>query len=333
MSTKHFPNVDQRKAALLEFLQTHFPDSPPPDLASSDASARRYWRIRLTNGETRIIMDAPPPGENIRPFIEAQKRLSDAGVAVPKLFEHDIERGFLVLEDLGDCTFYQWRHGHSISAVNARLEEAVRLLATVAQTETAGLPRFDTTLLNREMDLFSEWYMAQYHGNPFNTEQTAEWRRFRDIISTRLQAMPQGFVHRDYHSRNLMVQDDRLVTIDFQDAVRGPLPYDFVSLLRDSYIDWPEILVEDMQAIFWQGCPAEVRAIWSLKQMREDFAWVAIQRHLKVLGIFARLSIRDGKHGYLKDLPLTWAHLQKALTQATELSGLATLIAPFPPKN
>lgn len=332
MPPRHLDTTDARTASLLVFVRSHFPDAPEPALASSDASARRYWRLRLSNGDTRIIMDAPPPGEDIRPFINVQERLAAADVAVPKIFERDTEQGFLVLEDLGDCTFFQWRHGHSIDAVNTLLEEAVRLLAPVARTETTDLARFDTALLNREMDLFPDWYIAQYHDTPFNTEQMAEWQRLRDRISDRLQTMPQGFVHRDYHSRNLMVQDDRIVTIDFQDAVSGPLTYDLVSLLRDSYIDWPEDVVARLQAVFWEECPPELRETWSLEQMRNDFAWVAVQRHLKVLGIFARLSIRDGKHGYLKDLPLTWQHLQKALARIPELADLGELIAPFSPK-
>jgi N-acetylmuramate 1-kinase len=332
MPHRHIDTSDARTVALLSFIRAHFPDVPIPAIASSDASARRYWRLRLHNGDTRIIMDAPPPGEDIRPFIDVQERLIVSEVAVPKIFERDIEQGFLVLEDLGDCTFFQWRHGHSIDTVYAQLEAAIRLLALVTKTETTDLPRFDTARLNREMDLFADWYIAQYHATPFNAEQSAQWQRLRDRVSERLQTMPQGFVHRDYHSRNLMVQGERLVTIDFQDALTGPLTYDLVSLLRDSYIDWPDELVHKLQAVFWQECPSDLRETWPLDQLREDFAWVAVQRHLKVLGIFARLSIRDGKHGYLKDLPLTWTHLQKALTQLPELSDLAVLIEPFAPK-
>ena len=333
MPPRHLDTADERTAALLVFVRSHFPDAPAPALASSDASARRYWRLRLANGDTRIIMDAPPPGEDVRPFIDVQKRLTAAGVTVPNIFERDTEQGFLVLADLGDCTFFQWRHGHSVEAVIAQLEKAVQLLSPMAHTDTTDLPRFDTAMLNREMDLFVDWYITYYHGTAFNDEQTAQWQRLRGLISLWLQTMPQGFVHRDYHSRNLMVQDDRLVTIDFQDAVHGPLPYDLVSLLRDSYIDWPEDRVSKLQLVFWQECPPERRETWPLEQMRNDFAWVAVQRHLKVLGIFARLSIRDGKHGYLKDLPLTWKHLQKALAQLPELSDLAELIAPFSPMD
>ncbi len=330
--------IDSRIPALTQFLHEHLPNAAaPPVLASADASARRYWRVRMADGSTRMIMDAPPPGENITGFIAIQKRLRAANVPVPQVFAQDSVQGFLILEDLGDCTFYQWRHGHSTTAVNAQLQAAVRLLPSIAAADEAGLPEFDRARLNTEMDLLPTWYITQYHGQPFSAEHSQQWQRLRDGISAKLHTMPQVFVHRDYHSRNLMVQDERaqgqLVTIDFQDAVRGPLAYDLVSLLRDSYIDWPAEQVAAMQELFWNSLPAPLQQAQSLTQFRHDFAWVAVQRHLKVLGIFARLSIRDGKHGYLKDLPLTWKHVQRALADIPELAPLSELLAPYAPKT
>ncbi len=326
---------DPRLPLLTQFIAQHLPDhAAPPHLASADASARRYWRVRLDEGSTRIIMDAPP-GENIAQFLAIQARLAAADVPVPTVGAFDEVHGFLELEDLGDCTLYQWRHGHSVHAVHAQLQQAVALLPNIARAPTEGLPAFDAAKLNAEMDLFADWYADRHHNRAFNDAQRAQWHSLRDAISARLVAMPQVFVHRDYHSRNLMVRDAdparSLVVIDFQDAVQGPLAYDLVSLLRDSYIDWPEDQVEALKQTFWHSLPPQWQAQQTQAQFNQDFNWVAVQRHLKVLGIFARLSIRDGKHGYLKDLPLTWKHLQRALSGLPELSPLAVLIAPYAP--
>lgn len=325
---------DPRFPALSGFLQRALPgDHTPPQLVSSDASARRYWRTRLKSGETRMVMDAPPPGENVVPFIDVQRRLAQSAVPVPSLFAQDTEQGFLLLEDLGDDTLFQWRHGQSPQRVDTKLAAAVELLPTLAASSTEHLPHFDAERLAREMDLFPEWYLGHYHQHPLSQGEIAQWQRLRDLVCHRLVTMPQVFVHRDYHSRNLMVRDEQLIVIDFQDAVSGPLPYDLVSLLRDSYIDWPVEQVLAMQQSFWARIPAEQRGGQSLADFQTDFAWVAVQRHLKVLGIFARLSFRDGKHGYLRDLPLTWRHVQWALAQIPELDGLSRFLAPFPPQN
>jgi aminoglycoside/choline kinase family phosphotransferase len=329
------PN-DPRLPQLIQFIAQHHPDhATPPKLASADASARRYWRVRLADGSTRIIMDAPPPNENIGPFLAIQARLAAANAPVPAVGAFDEAQGFLVLEDLGDCTLYQWRHGHSINAVHSKLEQAVALLPNIARTPTQGLAAFDAAKLNAEMDLFTEWYAARHLNQPMSEPQYQLWQDLRDTISARLIAMPQVFVHRDYHSRNLMVREAdperSLVVIDFQDAVQGPLAYDLVSLLRDSYIDWPDSQVDALKQMFWHSLPPEWQENQNFAQFNQDFNWVAVQRHLKVLGIFARLSIRDDKHGYLKDLPLTWKHLQRALAGLPELSPLAALLAPYAP--
>ncbi|ANJ67734.1 hypothetical protein A9404_10410 [Halothiobacillus diazotrophicus] len=323
---------DPRYPALAEFLTRTLPDAhTPPVLVSSDASGRRYWRTRLKTGETRIVMDAPPPGEDTLPFIDVLERLTRIGIPVPALYGRNTTEGFLLLEDLGDETLFRWRHGQTAEQVIGKLATAVDLLPELAGADTDGLPRFDAARLAREMDLLPDWYLRHYKQQVLSDELLTQWSAIRNRICDRLTAMPQVFVHRDYHSRNLMVQPDRLTVIDFQDAVRGPLAYDLVSLLRDSYIDWPEETVQTMQARFWAALPDTLRQTGNLVEFRKDFAWVAVQRHLKVLGIFARLSFRDGKHGYLNDLPLTWRHLQRALDGTPELADLAALLAPFAP--
>lgn len=323
---------DPRYPALSHFLAQMMPEThTQPILVSSDASGRRYWRTRLKSGETRIIMDAPPPGEDVLPFIDVQQRLARIGIPVPTLHAQDTTQGFLLLEDLGDETLFQWRHGQSPQRVTEKLQTAVALLPTLAEGDTDGLPEFDAERLGREMDLLPEWYIQHHCQHALSPAEQAQWNQIRDRICARLITMPQVFVHRDYHSRNLMVQPDRLTVIDFQDAVRGPLAYDLVSLLRDSYIDWPADVILAMQALYWEHVPTALGHGQSLDEFRADFAWVAVQRHLKVLGIFARLSFRDGKHGYLHDLPLTWRHLHRALALIPELEDLAALLAPFAP--
>lgn len=325
---------DARYPALSQFLAETVPDTAtPPILVSSDASGRRYWRTHLESGETRIIMDAPPPGEDILPFIDAQQRLARSGIPVPTIYAQDQTSGFLLLEDLGDETLFRWQQGQSPQRVTEKLETAVDLLLPLARSHIEGLPLFSTERLNREMELLPEWYLKQVHQHTLSPADQAQWIEARNRISARLTAMPQVFVHRDYHSRNLMVRPEGLTVIDFQDAVRGPLTYDLVSLLRDSYIDWPEETVQAMQKRFWTGLPAVLQQKQSLAEFRTDFAWVAVQRHLKVLGIFARLSFRDGKHGYLNDLPLTWRLLQRALAYTPELEDLTALLAPFAPQT
>lgn len=323
---------DPRAAAIELWLrQLGLPCIEPPALASSDASTRRYWRIRIADG-SRIVMDESVI-ESIPPFVDVQQRLARAGVPVPHIEGVDVELGLVLLEDLGDDTFFHWMPNHDEQAIAARLAQAVDLLPTVATANATGLPAFDADRLQTEMELLPDWYLDRLLDKPFSAQERARWETVCRRITDRLTAMPQVFVHRDYHSRNLMVQPDRLITIDFQDAVTGPLPYDLVSLLRDSYVDWSEPQVIAMQQRFHQQAREHGLYADSEASFREDFAWVAVQRHLKVLGIFARLSIRDGKHRYLDDLPLTWQHLHKSLDQIPALADLANLLAGRAPES
>lgn len=323
---------DLRAAVIERWLgQLGQPCLEPPTLASSDASTRRYWRVRIQDG-SRIVMDESVI-ESIPPFVDVQQRLARVGVPVPYIEAVDVESGLVLLEDLGDDTFYHWMPKQDAQAVANRLTQAVDLLPSIANTISAGLPAFDSDRLQTEMELLPDWYLDRLLEKPFSAEERARWETICRTITDRLTAMPQVFVHRDYHSRNLMVQPDRLVAIDFQDAVTGPLPYDLVSLLRDSYVDWPEEQVVTMQQRFHQQAREHNLYAESETSFREDFAWVAVQRHLKVLGIFARLSIRDGKHRYLDDLPLTWQHLHKSLDQIPALADLVALLSDRAPKD
>jgi len=323
---------DLRAAVIDRWLgQLGQPCLEPPTLASSDASTRRYWRVRIQDG-SRIVMDESVI-KSIPPFVDVQQRLARVGVPVPYIEAVDVESGLVLLEDLGDDTLYHWMPRQDAQAVADRLIQAVDLLPNIANTANAGLPAFDADRLQTEMELLPEWYLDRLLEKPLSTEERARWENACRAITERLTGMPQVFVHRDYHSRNLMVQQDRLITIDFQDAVTGPLPYDLVSLLRDSYVDWPEAQVAAMQQRFHQQTQEHGLYADNVASFREDFAWVAVQRHLKVLGIFARLSIRDGKHRYLNDLPLTWRHLHKSLDQIPALADLSALLSDRTPDN
>ncbi|MCL7744727.1 phosphotransferase [Guyparkeria hydrothermalis] len=325
--------ADHRRDLARAFLDRHAPGYGSLQAASSDASNRRYWRAEYPDGSTRIVMDSPPEKEPVEPFLDVHGRLEAADLPVPQVHARDLEHGLLLLDDLGSDTLFAWQAQAEPAERAAALADCRAQLVSVARVETSGLPAFDTARLTTEMQLFDEWYRAGHLAADWSPEQQATWQRLRDQIAERLAAMPPVFVHRDYHSRNLMRWSNEWAIIDFQDAVTGPLPYDLVSLLRDSYIDWPSDWVEREIDDFHEQAREAGLTEASREAFVEDFAWVAVQRHLKVLGIFARLSRRDGKHGYLDDLPLTWRHLQWALVRAPELAPLRELIADLEPEN
>ncbi|MCL7750746.1 phosphotransferase [Guyparkeria hydrothermalis] len=325
--------ADPRRDLARRFLDRSVTGFGDLHAASSDASNRRYWRASGPDGQSLIVMDSPPDKEPLDAFLDVQARLEEAGLPVPRIHARDLEGGFLLLDDLGHETLFSWQaDARSVDRAQALTDCRVQLipLASVARD---GLPAFDTGRLTTEMQLFDEWYRAGHLAANWSPAQHARWQGLRDTIAERLAAMPPVFVHRDYHSRNLMCRDGAWAIIDFQDAVAGPLAYDLVSLLRDSYIDWPGDWVETEIDAFWAQARQAGLTDIDRAAFVEDFAWVAVQRHLKVLGIFARLSRRDGKHGYLDDLPLTWRHLQWALDRAPGLEPLRELIHGLEPEN
>jgi len=274
---------------------------------------------------TLIAMDAPPSNEDCRPFVAVARMLAAAGLHSPALFAEALDEGFLLLSDLGTRTY--------LSALTEATAPALYAAATGAlirwqlSSRQGVLPAYDEALLRRELDLFPDWYIARHVGVPLEPAQRDTLSNtFRRILDNNL-AQPRVYVHRDYHSRNLMVSDPNPGVLDFQDAVYGPITYDLVSLLRDAYVDWDEALQIDWAARYWQRARAaklpvgdDFGAFW------RDFEWMGVQRQLKVLGIFARLYHRDGKDGYLKEMPRVMRYVRKASSRYDELSPLLRLL-------
>lgn len=327
----------ERYRLLENWLVAQFPDrqftlSP----ASADASFRRYFRIKFDDGRTLIVMDAPPQQEDCSSFLQVASLFSAAGVHVPEILAQNLPRGFLLLSDLGNTTFLQALNGNSNSIDSvARDADASRLysdatnaLLKIQLVSRPGLlPDYDEALLLRELNLFPDWYLAYHLQVTLVTSQKAQLDAiFRLILENNL-AQPRVFVHRDYHSRNLMVTSPSPGILDFQDAVYGPITYDLVSLFKDAYIRWDEERILDWLIRYWeQARKLQLPVAASFADFYRDFEWMGVQRHLKVLGIFSRLNYRDGKSGYLKDIPLVADYLRKACERYRELNPLLTLL-------
>ncbi len=273
--------------------------------ASSDASFRRYFRV-VHDGARFIIMDAPPEKEDSRPFIRVAKQLFDAGLNVPEVLDEDLDQGFLLLSDLGNTPYLGALNEASVERLYG---DALGALAAIQTCACDGLPRYDRALLLREMELFREWLVEKHLGITPGDAQHALLDDAFDLLIENALAQPQVFVHRDYHSRNLMlIPRNNPGILDFQDAVYGPVTYDLVSLLRDCYIAWPRSRVEDwalgyLELALQTGILHEEHN--DPVQFLRWFDLMGVQRHLKASGIFARLNHRDGKPGYLDDIPRT----------------------------
>jgi aminoglycoside/choline kinase family phosphotransferase len=294
--------------------------------ASSDASFRRYFRIDGPDDSSYIVMDAPPPQEDVRPFIHVAEVFGKTGVSVPAIIARDVERGFLLLSDLGSTTYLQL-----LTPDNAHklyLDAITALVQLQSHSQPDVFPEYDRALLLREMMLFPEWYVGKHLGITMTDKQTAALNQVFELLLANNLAQPQVFVHRDYHSRNLMVMaEGNPGILDFQDAVYGPITYDLVSLLRDAYVQWDEEIILDWAIRYWElarraGLPVNP----DIDAFYRDFEFMGLQRHLKVLGIFARLYHRDGKDGYLKDLPLVMEYTRKVAYRYKELAPLVKLL-------
>jgi len=295
--------------------------------ASADASFRRYFRVEFEGSPSLIAMDAPPPQEDCRPFVQVAQLFLQAGLHVPKVLAEDLQHGFLLLDDLGNDTYLQALNADT-NVADPLYRDAFNALIQLQQASQPGvLPPYDEALLTREMQLFPDWYIARHLGLSLSEKQQQVITQTMEVLNRNILAQGQVYVHRDYHSRNLMLTAPNPGVLDFQDAVYGPITYDLVSLLKDAYISWDEDKVLDWVVRYWQGALAAGLPVpGDIADFYRDFEWMGVQRHLKVLGIFARLYHRDGKDGYLKDMPLVMDYLRRACNRYRELRPLLRLL-------
>jgi aminoglycoside/choline kinase family phosphotransferase len=321
----------ERFVLLENWLKAQLPDKNFTLLpASSDASFRRYFRL-VFDGGTLIAMDAPPQQEDCGPFLHVAGLFAEAGAHVPAIVAQDVAQGFLLLSDLGSTTYLQALNdgpeGPSHLADQLYGDAIAAVLEIQLASRPGVLPNYDEALLLRELHLFPDWYLARHLQISLSASQKAELDGIFQLIVRNNLAQPRVFVHRDYHSRNLMVTSPNPGILDFQDAVYGPITYDLVSLFKDAYIRWDEERVLDWLIRYWEqarklGLPVPA----DFSDFYRGFEWMGVQRHLKVLGIFARLNYRDGKSAYLDNIPLVEDYLRKACERYKELNPLLTLL-------
>ncbi len=293
--------------------------------ASEDASFRRYWRARLEDGRTFVVMDAPPDKEDCRPFARVAGLLRAAGVHAPEVFAQDHGLGFLLLADLGTTTYLAALNEDNAARLFADATEA--LVRWQLATRQGELPPYDEPLLRREMNLFPEWYIAQHLKIDLSLDQKRSLENIFALLVKSALAQPVVYVHRDYMPRNLMVCEPNPGVLDFQDAVLGPITYDMVSLLRDAFISWGEERVLDWSVRYWEKAKrANLPVAHDFGEFWRALEWMGLQRHLKVLGIFARINYRDGKPKYLEDTPRFLRYARAVAERYRELAPLARLL-------
>ena len=319
-------HADSRRAAVESWLAAQlrgarFSLTP----ASVDASFRRYFRAALPDGRSYVVMDAPPDREDCRPFVHVARLLRAAGVHAPEVHAEDLAQGFLLLGDLGTQTYLQELNADNAARLLGDATDA--LLRWQLATRPGELPPYDEALLRREMNLFPEWYVLRHLKVTLSDSQNNSLEQiFRLLVKSAL-AQPAVYVHRDYMPRNLMVSDPNPGVLDFQDAVLGPITYDMVSLLRDAFVSWDEERVLDWSVRYWEkakraGLPVET----GFAEFWRAFEWMGLQRHLKVLGIFARINYRDGKPKYLADTPRFIGYARAVSGRYAALAPLAGLL-------
>ncbi len=303
--------------------------------ASADASFRRYFRVLGAGGRSHIVMDAPPPQEDVRPFIDIAGRIRGAGLHAPEVLAAHAELGFVLLADLGSALYLPALQQADAAHADQLMREALTALVQFQlRVDGSGLPVYDDALLRRELALFPDWCVQREFGITWTVAQQAVWQRLCDGLVASALAQPQVTVHRDWMPRNLMLAQPNPGILDFQDAVRGPVTYDIASLLRDAFHSWDEAREIDWAARWWQQ--ARAAGLLGEHAMAQDFGetwraleWMGLQRHLKVLGIFCRLKHRDAKPAYSADLPRFFAYATKVALRYRELKPLVALIEPM----
>ena len=318
----------QRQTELKKWLETVYPDQPfELSFAAADADFRRYFRATFSDGRTVVCMDAPPDKMSVAPYLKVQKLFHM--VNVPQVLHVDETQGFIVLNDLGSTTFLTaMTQEKNEAAHKALLLEAVGELIELQLASRSGvLPEYDREVMQREINLFPEWFVAKELGRELNFKQRRLWQQTVDTLLPPLLAQPKVYVHRDYIVRNLMLQEGRPGVLDFQDALYGPISYDLVSLLRDAFIGWDEEFVLDLVIRYWeQARAAGLPVPPEFDEFYRWFEWMGVQRHLKVAGIFARLYHRDGKDKYRPEIPRFLNYLRRVSRRYQDLAPLYALL-------
>jgi aminoglycoside/choline kinase family phosphotransferase len=297
--------------------------------ASADASFRRYFRIQAQNGASFIIMDAPPPQEDVRPFLQVAELIHAAGLNAPQVLAADADQGFLLLSDLGNALYLHAVQADDRAQADPLMRDAVAALVQwQLKVDASPLPAYDDALLRRELALFPQWCVQQEYGVTWTDAQQAQWQRLCDRLVASALAQPVAAVHRDWMPRNLMVVPAHNPGIlDFQDAVRGPISYDLASMLRDAFLSWDEEQELDWAVRYWEaarkaGLPVDA----DFGEFWRQTEWMGLQRHLKVLGIFCRLKHRDGKPKYAEDLPRFFHYCVRVANRYREIKPLIPLL-------
>ena len=335
-----WPSVE-RQAAFAQWFgavaPAHGLDASTLRPASADASFRRYFRVDAAGaGLSFIVMDAPPPVEDVRPFRTVAALIERAGLEAPRVLAHDDAAGFLLLTDLGQRLYLDELRAAVAAGDAGRCDRLMRdaiaaLVRFQLGVDASGLPPYDAALLRRELALFSEWCVEREFGVAWSDAEKTTWAEASDRLVASALAQPTVAVHRDFMPRNLMVlAENNPGILDFQDAARGPIAYDLASLLRDAFISWDEELEIDWAVRYWQqaraaglGLPDDFGEFWRRVE------WIGLQRHLKVLGIFCRLKHRDAKPAYRADLPRFFGYAHKVASRYNALRPLARLLEPL----
>lgn len=317
--------LDEQLAKL--FAEQGWGTVPPATLtaASSDASFRRYFRWK-GDGRSFVVMDAPPPQENCKPFVDIAFLLAKSGINVPKIYAEDLERGFLLLNDLGNKTYLDVIDGENADAL---FHDALQALLAFQQLPmVAPLPSYDVALLRRELELFPEWYVKRELGVEFDAAQQQQWQHISELLIDSALAQPKVLVHRDYMPRNLMLSEPNPGVLDFQDAVYGPVTYDVTCLFKDAFLSWPEERVRGWLESYWQQASAlDIPVQADFEDFLRASDLMGVQRHLKVIGIFARICHRDGKPRYLADVPRFFSYIEAVIARRPELAELQALFS------